>query len=113
MRFIISIVAALMILGLAAFGVVSAQKMSTGASQATASDSSAASASQSALAAARRHPINPVNQLAQVAQTAAETAIEVKQLAHEDLDRPAIADDVMHDDEQHAFARSDLEHRAP
>ena len=39
MRFAISIVAALMILGLAAFGVVSAQKMSTGAAQATASDS--------------------------------------------------------------------------
>lgn len=38
MRFAISIVAALMILGLAAFGVVSAQKMSTAPSQATVSD---------------------------------------------------------------------------
>ena len=44
MRFVISIIAALMILGLAAFGVVSAQKMSAGQSQATASDSPAAQA---------------------------------------------------------------------
>ena len=56
MRFAISIVAALMILGLAAFGVVSAQKMSTAPSQATASDSAAAPAPQAAPAAARRHP---------------------------------------------------------
>src|ERR1700720_1915703 len=46
MRFIITIVAVLMILGLAAFGVVSAQKMSAAPSQATASDSPAALASQ-------------------------------------------------------------------
>ena len=65
MRFVISIVAALMILGLAAFGVVSAQKMSTAPSQATASDSAAAPAPQAAPAAARRHPVNPVSQLAQ------------------------------------------------
>jgi hypothetical protein len=39
MRFVISIVAALMILGLAAFGVVSAQKMLAAPSSATASDS--------------------------------------------------------------------------
>jgi peptidoglycan/xylan/chitin deacetylase (PgdA/CDA1 family) len=65
MRFAISIVAALMILGLAAFGVVSAQKMSTAPSQATASDSAAAPAPQAAPAAARRHPVNPVSQLAQ------------------------------------------------
>jgi peptidoglycan/xylan/chitin deacetylase (PgdA/CDA1 family) len=71
MRFVISIVAALMVLGLAAFGVVSAQKMSSAPSQATASDSSAAPASQPAPAAARRHPVNPVSQ---VAQTATETA---------------------------------------
>jgi uncharacterized membrane protein YhaH (DUF805 family) len=38
MRFIIIIVSVLMILGLAAFGVVSAQKMATARSQATASD---------------------------------------------------------------------------
>ena len=36
MRFVISIIAALMVLGLAAFGIVSAQKMSTAPSQATA-----------------------------------------------------------------------------
>jgi peptidoglycan/xylan/chitin deacetylase (PgdA/CDA1 family) len=75
MRFVISIVAALMILGLAAFGVVSAQKMSTAPSQATASDSAAAPALQAAPAAARRHPVNPVSQVAQqAAQTGAETA---------------------------------------
>jgi peptidoglycan/xylan/chitin deacetylase (PgdA/CDA1 family) len=70
MRFVISIVAALMILGLAAFGVVSAQKMSTGAAQATASDSPSATV-QTAPIAARRHPVNPVSQLA---QTDAESA---------------------------------------
>ena len=49
MRFVISIVAALMILGLAAFGIVSAQKMSTTSSQATAaSDSTAASSGAAA-----------------------------------------------------------------
>ena len=71
MRFIITIVAVLMILGLAAFGVVSAQKMSAAPSQATASDSPAALASQPASAAARRHPVNALNQ---VAQTSGETA---------------------------------------
>jgi peptidoglycan/xylan/chitin deacetylase (PgdA/CDA1 family) len=71
MRFIITIVAVLMILGLAAFGVVSAQKMSAAPSQATASDSPAAPASQPASAAARRHPVNALNQ---VAQTSGETA---------------------------------------
>jgi peptidoglycan/xylan/chitin deacetylase (PgdA/CDA1 family) len=65
MRFVISIVAALMILGLAAFGVVSAQKMS--ATPATASDSTAAPAPQAPSAAARRHPVNPVSQIAQTA----------------------------------------------
>jgi peptidoglycan/xylan/chitin deacetylase (PgdA/CDA1 family) len=74
MRFIITVVAVLMILGLAAFGVVSAQKMSAAPSQATASDSPAAAAPQPAPAAARRHPVNPVSQVAQVAQPAAETA---------------------------------------
>ena len=74
MRFVITIVAVLMILGLAAFGVVSAQKMSAVPSQATASDSPAASASQPAPAAARRHPVNPVSQVAQVAQPGTETA---------------------------------------
>jgi len=63
-----------MILGLAAFGIVSAQKMSTAPSQAIASDPSATPASQSAPAAARRHPVNPVSQVAQVAQPGAETA---------------------------------------
>jgi peptidoglycan/xylan/chitin deacetylase (PgdA/CDA1 family) len=65
MRFAISIVAALMILGLAAFGVVSAQKMSTAPSQATASDSAAAPAPQAAPAAARRHPDKHDSQEAQ------------------------------------------------
>jgi peptidoglycan/xylan/chitin deacetylase (PgdA/CDA1 family) len=64
MRFVISIVAALMVLGLAAFGVVSAQKMSATSSQATAAaDSTASPAPQ----AARRHPVNPVSQIAQTA----------------------------------------------
>ncbi len=74
MRFVISIVAALMILGLAAFGVVSAQRMSTAPSQATASDSAAAPAAQAAPAAARRHPVNPVSQVAQSGAEAAPAA---------------------------------------
>jgi peptidoglycan/xylan/chitin deacetylase (PgdA/CDA1 family) len=74
MRFVVSIVAALMILGLAAFGIVSTQKMSTARSQATASESPATPASQAAPTAARRHPVNPVSQIAQVAQPGAETA---------------------------------------
>jgi len=74
MRFVISIVAALMILGLAAFGVVSAQKMSSAPSQATASDSAAASAPQAAPTAARRHPVNPVSQVAQSGAEAAPAA---------------------------------------
>jgi len=64
MRFVISIVAALMILGLAAFGVISAQKMLAAPSSATASDSPPATG-QTAPIAARRHPVNPVSQLAQ------------------------------------------------
>ena len=71
MRFVISIVAALMIMGLAAFGIVSVQKMSTARSQATASDSPATPAPPAALTAARRHPVNPVSQ---VAETGAEAA---------------------------------------
>jgi peptidoglycan/xylan/chitin deacetylase (PgdA/CDA1 family) len=71
MRLVISIIAALMILGLAAFGIVSGQKMSTSRSQATASDSSATPAPQAAPTAARRHPVSPVSQ---IAQTAAEPA---------------------------------------
>ena len=63
MRFAISIVAALIILGLAAFGVVSAQKMSAPPSQTTAAQSAVAAAPQAALAQARRHP--PVSQIAQ------------------------------------------------
>ena len=62
MRLVISIIAALMILGLAAFGIVSGQKMSTSRSQATASDPPAP---QAAPTAARRHPVNPVSQIAQ------------------------------------------------
>ena len=71
MRFVISIVAALMIMGLAAFGIVSVQKMSTARPQATASDSPATPAPQAAPTAARRHPVNPVSQ---VAETGAEAA---------------------------------------
>jgi peptidoglycan/xylan/chitin deacetylase (PgdA/CDA1 family) len=57
-----------MILGLAAFSIVSAQKMSTASSQATAaSDSTADPAPQAAPATARRHPVNPVSQIAQLA----------------------------------------------
>src|SRR5215470_12555122 len=70
MRFVISIVAVLMILGLAAFGVVSAQRMLAAPSSGTASDSLTAAA-QTAPVAARRHPVNPVSQLA---QTHAESA---------------------------------------
>jgi peptidoglycan/xylan/chitin deacetylase (PgdA/CDA1 family) len=65
MRFIITIVSVLIILGLVAFGVVSAQKMLT------ASDSPPAPASHPASAATRHHPINPVSQ---IAQTSGETA---------------------------------------
>ena len=65
MRFVITIVAVLMILGLAAFGVVSAQKMSAAPSQATASDSSVASVSQ---------PVNPVSQGKTVAAASAPVA---------------------------------------
>ena len=72
MRLVISIIAALMILGLAAFGIVSAQKMSTSRSQATASDSPATPAPQAAPTATRRHPVNPVSQ---IAQTAGEPAL--------------------------------------
>jgi peptidoglycan/xylan/chitin deacetylase (PgdA/CDA1 family) len=64
MRFAISIVAALMILGLAAFGVVSAQKMSAPPSQTATADSAAATPQA---APARRHPVNPVSQIAQTA----------------------------------------------
>ena len=74
MRFVISIVAALMILGLAVFGVVSAQKMSSAPSQATASNSAAASAPQAAPTAARRHPVNPVSQVSQSGAEAAPAA---------------------------------------
>jgi peptidoglycan/xylan/chitin deacetylase (PgdA/CDA1 family) len=85
MRFVISVVAALMILGLAAFGVVWAQKMSTGAAQATASDSPPA-AVQTAPIAARRHPVNPVNQLAQTdaesAAAAGAAGMQVAQATH-------------------------------
>jgi peptidoglycan/xylan/chitin deacetylase (PgdA/CDA1 family) len=67
MRLVINMVAALMILGLAAFGIVSAQKMSTSSSQAiAASDSTADPAPQAAPATARRHPVNPVSQIAQL-----------------------------------------------
>src|SRR3974377_189845 len=63
MRLVINIGAALIILGLAAFGIVSAQKMSTASSQATAASDSTA---DPAPATARRHPVNPVSQIAQL-----------------------------------------------
>ena len=75
MRFVISIVAALMIMGLAAFGIVSVQKMSTAGSQATASDSPATPAPQAAPPAAQRHPVNPVSQVAETGAEAAPAAI--------------------------------------
>jgi peptidoglycan/xylan/chitin deacetylase (PgdA/CDA1 family) len=71
MRFIVTIVSVSMVLGLAAYGLVSAQKTSMAPSQATASDSVAAPALRAEPAAARRQPVNPVSQ---VAQTAAEPA---------------------------------------
>ena len=64
MRIVISIAALLMILALAAFGIISAQKVSAG-SQTTASVSSATAGSQTASTASRRFPVNPVSQLAQ------------------------------------------------
>jgi hypothetical protein len=66
-RFAISIVAALMILGLAALGIVSAQKMSASPSQTIAADSAAAATPQAAAAPAWRHSVNPVSQIAQTA----------------------------------------------
>jgi peptidoglycan/xylan/chitin deacetylase (PgdA/CDA1 family) len=86
MRFVISIVAVLMILGLAAFGVVSAQRMLAAPSSATASDSPPAAA-QTAPIAARRHPVNPVSQLAQTdaesASAAGAAAVQVAQATHD------------------------------
>jgi peptidoglycan/xylan/chitin deacetylase (PgdA/CDA1 family) len=77
MRFVISIVAALVILGLAAFGVVSAQKMSAATPKVTAaSDSAAAPAPQAAPVAARRHPVNPVSEVAQTATDSAPIAAQ-------------------------------------
>ena len=64
MRIIVSIAAFLIMLGLAAFGIISAQKV-TAASQMTASVSSATAGSQTASTALRRHPVNPINELAQ------------------------------------------------
>ena len=64
MRIVIGIAALLMMLGLAAFGIISAQKVSA-ASQTTASVSSATAGSQTASSALRRFPVNPVSQLAQ------------------------------------------------
>ena len=62
MRVVISIAALLMMLALAAFGIISAEKVSAG-SQTTASVSSAAAGSQTASTASRRFPVNPVSQL--------------------------------------------------
>ncbi len=77
MRFVISIVAALVILGLAAFGVVSAQKMSAGTTKvAAASDSAPAPAPQAAPVTARRHPVNPVSEVAQTATDSAPIATQ-------------------------------------
>jgi peptidoglycan/xylan/chitin deacetylase (PgdA/CDA1 family) len=66
-RFAISIIAALTILGLAALGIVSAQKKSASPSQTTAADSAAAAAPQAGAAPARRHSVNPVSQIALIA----------------------------------------------
>src|SRR5262249_24872582 len=68
MRLVISIVGALMILGVAAFGVVPGQKRSTASSQATAASASTADAvPQAPSATARQQPVNPVSQIAQLA----------------------------------------------
>ena len=64
MRIVIGIAAFLMMLGLAAFGIISAQKV-TAASQMTASVSSTTAGSQTASIALRRDPVNPINELAQ------------------------------------------------
>jgi peptidoglycan/xylan/chitin deacetylase (PgdA/CDA1 family) len=92
MRFVIGIVAALVILGLAAFGVVSAQKMSAAPSQATVSDSAPAPAPQPAPVAARHHPVNPVSQIAQSgAESAPAAASEPIRLAQATQTSPAAA----------------------
>jgi peptidoglycan/xylan/chitin deacetylase (PgdA/CDA1 family) len=92
MRFVISIVAALVILGLAAFGVVSAQRMSAAPSQAVASDSAPVAAPQPAPVAARRHPVNPVSQIAQTATDSAPVAsAEPIRLAQATQTTPAAA----------------------
>ena len=62
MRIIGSIATALMILGLAAFSVVSGQKLNGGSPLATAFNPTAAPAPP----AARRHLVNPVSQIAQI-----------------------------------------------
>ena len=67
MRIIGSIVTALMILGLAAFSVVTGQQLNGGSPPAMAFNPNAAPAPT----AARRHPVNPVSQVAQIG---AETA---------------------------------------
>src|ERR1700746_3832007 len=59
MRFIVIIVSVLMVLGLAAYGLVSAQKTSTAPSQATASDSAAAPGPRAQPAAPPRQPGHP------------------------------------------------------
>jgi peptidoglycan/xylan/chitin deacetylase (PgdA/CDA1 family) len=92
MRFVISIVAALVILGLAAFGVVSAQRMSAAPSQAVASDSAPVAAPQPAPVVARRHPVNPVSQIAQTATDSAPVAsAEPIRLAQATQTTPAAA----------------------
>jgi peptidoglycan/xylan/chitin deacetylase (PgdA/CDA1 family) len=92
MRFVISIVAALVILGLAAFGVVLAQRMSAAPSQAVASDSAPVAAPQPAPVAARRHPVNPVSQIAQTATDSAPVAsAEPIRLAQATQTTPAAA----------------------
>ena len=84
MRFAISIVAALMILGLAAFGVVSAQKMSAPPSQTTAE-----SAAVAAPAPARRYPVNPVSQIAQTASEPAPAPAQARMAEAVQVTAPA------------------------
>jgi peptidoglycan/xylan/chitin deacetylase (PgdA/CDA1 family) len=74
MRFIISIAAALMILGLAAFGVISAQKMNHAIFSTAATDSPANPATQVPPRAAGHTPVNPVSQLAQTGGETGEAA---------------------------------------
>lgn len=71
MRFVISIVAALMLLGLAAFGVGSAQKMASGPASPAAPKTRVAALAPAAAAMPRAPISQPVSQIAQAASSVA------------------------------------------